>query len=98
MIMVTKFQETALTGPKNSKPRQEMSRLLTAAVISNQFRQMLLANPGKALTNGYGGESFNLPREQQKRVASIRANNLSDFASQLNTIDPSWAGSALSGD
>jgi hypothetical protein len=96
--MVTKFQETALTGPKSSKPRQEVSRLLTAAVISNQFRQMLLANPSKAITSGYGGESFNLPREQQKRVSSIRANSLSDFASQLNAIDPSWVNTSLAGD
>jgi hypothetical protein len=96
--MVTKFQETALTGPKTSKPRQEVSQLLTAAVISNQFRQMLLANPGKAITSGYGGESFSLPREQQKRVSSIRANSLSDFATQLNAIDSSWAGTSLTGD
>ena len=96
--MVTKFQETALTGPKTSKPRQEVSRLLTAAVISTQFRQMLLANPGKAITSGYGGESFNLPREQQKQVSSIRANSLSDFASQLNAIDPSWVNTTLAGD
>lgn len=96
--MVTKFQETTLTGPKTTKPRQEVSRLLTAAVISTQFRQMLLANPGKAISSGYGGESFNLPREQQKRVSSIRANSLSDFASQLNAIDPSWANSSLAGD
>ena len=96
--MVTKFNETTLTGPKSTKPRQEVSRLLTAAVISTQFRQMLLANPGKAITSGYGGESFNLPREQQKRVSTIRANSLSDFASQLNAIDPSWASSSLAGD
>lgn len=96
--MVTKFQETALTGPKTSKPRQEVSRLLTAAVISTQFRQILLANPGKAITSGYGGESFSLPREQQKRVSSIRANSLSDFASQLNAIDPSWVNTSLAGD
>jgi hypothetical protein len=96
--MVTKFHESALTGPKTSKPRQEVSRLLTAAVISSQFRQMLLANPGKALTSGYGGESFNLPREQQKHVSSIRANSLSDFASQLNAIDPTRANTTLAGD
>ena len=94
--MVTKFQESSLTGPKTAKPRQEVSRLLTAAVISTQFRQMLLSNPGKALSSGYGGESFNLPREQQKLVSSIRANNLSDFAAQLN--DTYWAGSPLAGD
>jgi hypothetical protein len=96
--MVTKFQETNLTGPKSTRPRQEVSRLLTAAVISSNFRQALLANPGKALTSGYGGEKFDLPREQQKRVSSIRANSLADFASQLNAIDPSWTSSPVSRD
>jgi hypothetical protein len=95
--MVTKFNETNLTGPKSTRPRQEVSRLLTAAVISNQFRQMLLANPGKAITSGYGGESFQLPRDQQKRLSSIRANSLSDFASQLSSNDPTW-GAPLAGD
>ena len=42
--MVTGFQESNLTGPKTIRSRQEMSRILTAAVISAQFRQMLLAN------------------------------------------------------
>lgn len=95
--MVTKFNETNLTGPKSARPRQEVSRLLTAAVISSQFRQMLLANPSKAISSGYGGESFQLPREQQKRLSSIRANSLSDFASQLSSNDPTW-GTPLAGD
>jgi hypothetical protein len=43
--MVTTFQETNLTGPKNTRPQQELSRLLTAAVISSQFRKILLTNP-----------------------------------------------------
>jgi hypothetical protein len=88
--MVTKFNETNLTGPKNTRPRQEVSRLLTAAVISTQFRKMLLANPAKAINSGYGGEGFQLPREQQKKLATIQAENLSEFASQLNTTDPNW--------
>jgi hypothetical protein len=96
--MVTKFHESNLTGPQNSRPRQEVSRLLTAAVISSQFRQVLLSNPTKALTSGYGGEKFNLPREHQKRVASIRANTLADFASQLTSIEASWSGTSVAGD
>jgi hypothetical protein len=96
--MITKFHETNLTGPQNTRPRQEVSRLLTAAVISNQFRQVLLSNPNKALSSGYGGEKFNLPREQQKRVASIRANTLADFASQLTALEASWAASPVAGD
>lgn len=64
----------------------EYSRILTAAVINLQFRQLLLANPGKAIERGYGGESFSLAREEQKRVAAIRATSLADFASQLSQV------------
>ena len=96
--MVTKFHESKLTGPQNPRPLQEVSRLLTAAVISAQFRQVLLANPSQALTSGYGGEKFNLPREQRTRVASIRANSLADFASQLSSIEASWSATPAAGD
>jgi hypothetical protein len=64
----------------------EYSRILTAAVINLQFRQLLLSNPGKAIDSGYGGEMFYLAREEKKRVAAIRATTLADFASQLNQV------------
>jgi hypothetical protein len=64
----------------------EYSRILTAAVINLQFRQLLLANPGKAIERGYGGETFSLAREEKTRVAAIRANSLADFASQLSQV------------
>jgi hypothetical protein len=74
-------------GPMNaSRTHQEYSRILTAAVINMQFRQLLLSNPGKAIESGYGGETFSLAREEKKRVASIRATNLADFASQLSKV------------
>jgi hypothetical protein len=88
--MVTRFQESNLTGPATTRPSQEVSRLLTAAVISAQFRQMLLSNPDKAISAGYGGESFHLPREQKKRIASIRATSLADFASQVRAIETTY--------
>jgi hypothetical protein len=70
----------------NSRAHQEYSRILTAAVINMQFRQLLLANPGKAIEAGYGGEVFTLAREEKKRVAAIRATTLADFATQLNQV------------
>lgn len=73
-----------------NRTHQEYSRILTAAVINPQFRQLLLTNPGKAIDNGYGGEMFYLAREEKKRVASIRATSLADFASQL-MLGPSQA-------
>ena len=78
-------------SPRNVSPdlagtpvHQEYSRILTAAVINLQFRQLLLSNPAKAIDSGYGGETFYLAREEKKRVASIRATSLADFAIQLS--------------
>jgi hypothetical protein len=85
--MVTKFQETELTGTSASRAYQEVSRILTAAVISSQFRQLLLSNPDKAISSGFGGEVFNLKREEKNRIASIRAKNLADFAAQVRSMD-----------
>lgn len=71
-------------GPSSSRLGQECSRILSAAVINAQFRQMLLANPGKAIEAGYAGESFQLGREEKNSLVSIRATSLADFASQMN--------------
>ncbi len=65
---------------------KEYSRILTAAVISSQFRQMLLSDPAKAIATGFGGEAFHLEYEDKNRVASIHAATLADFASELNRI------------
>jgi len=83
--MVTNFQESNLIGPKNTRPTQEVSRLLTAAVISTQFRRLLLTSPDKAISAGFGGESFQLHGEEKHRLASIHANNLAEFASQVQS-------------
>ncbi len=72
---------------------QEYSRILTAAVISVQFRQLLLSNPAKAIAAGFGGEAFDLDSEDRNRLANIRATSLAEFASQLNNV-PSARGLA----
>lgn len=61
----------------------EINRLLTAAVVSRRFCQLLLANPVAALTAGYRGEAFRLNAEEMHRVTTIRASSLQDFARQL---------------
>ena len=71
---------------KNFNIQQEFSRLLTAAVINGSFRQALLNNPGAAITSGFGGEAFNLSADVMKRLSSIRATSLAEFASQLTQI------------
>jgi len=63
--------------------QQEISRILTAAVINENFRKLLLANPDKALSAGYRGEPFHLATEERHQLASIRANSLAEFAAQI---------------
>lgn len=67
----------------NAFQRQEISRILTAAVINESFRKLLLSNPDQALTKGYRGEPFHLAKEERVRVAAIRASSLAEFAAQL---------------
>ncbi len=64
----------------------EISRILSAAVINNGFRKMLLADPIKAISNGYSGEKFDIGSDEKTRLAGIRATSLADFAAQLSQI------------
>jgi hypothetical protein len=83
--MSLSFQSTVSSSFTQSPPVEpEISRILTAAVINSQFRQMLLANPDRAVETGYAGQKFNLAREDKKCLGAIRATSLADFAFQLN--------------
>jgi hypothetical protein len=68
---------------KNAYIEQEFSRLLTAAVINGAFRQALLKDPVGAISMGFGGEAFDLSADIVKCISSIKANSLSEFATQL---------------
>jgi hypothetical protein len=61
-----------------------ISRVFAAAVVNQQFRDILLQDPNIALQNGYLGETFSLSKEEQDLIVSIRANSLSDLATQVN--------------
>jgi hypothetical protein len=65
--------------------RREISRLISAAVISKTFCQLLLSNPGKALDYGFQGETFFLNSVEKNKILSIKANSLADFAAQLTS-------------
>ncbi len=52
--------------------KKEYSRILSAAVINSHFRQMLLNDPVKAISNGYSGEQFNINSEEKVRLSVIR--------------------------
>lgn len=64
-------------------PNNEISRIMTAAVVNLRFRQALLANPLLAIKNGYGDERFELEDEQIKRLSKIHAISLEDFATKV---------------
>jgi len=64
--------------------KNEYSRILSAAVINSHFRQMLLKDPVKAISNGYSGEQFEINHEERNRLSTIKASSLADFAAQLS--------------
>jgi hypothetical protein len=61
----------------------EISRVLTAAVVNENFRKMLLANPEQALARGYRGELFHFSKEERSRLAAIHASSLTEFAAKI---------------
>lgn len=61
----------------------ELNRLLSAAIVSTGFRNMLFTNPENALTKGYQGEKFNLTSDEFSWLISVQASDLASFASQL---------------
>jgi len=84
MIASLTYQNTLtmnLTSRSNNS--SSISRVFAAAVVNQQFRNMLLQDPNRALQNGYLGETFSLSKEEQDLIVSIRANSLSDLAKQV---------------
>jgi hypothetical protein len=61
-----------------------LSQVFAAAVVNQQFCDMLLQDPSIALQKGYLGETFSLSKEEQDLIISIRAKSLSDLAKQVN--------------
>ncbi len=59
-------------------------RLLAAAVVSRDFRDLLLSNPEEALREGFQGEAFALSDAERLLLLSIRADSLADFALQVS--------------
>lgn len=63
----------------------ELNKLLCAAVVSKNFRNMLLTNPEIALATGYQGETFKLSDEDRSWLFSTRPANLVDLAANMVT-------------
>jgi len=69
-----------------SYPSRESLRVLSAAVVSSRFRQMLLSDPRRAIASGYGGETFHMDEHEIAWMASIRAKSLDEFARQMTEV------------
>ena len=72
-------------GHKTLNPSGGISRLLAAAVINQDFRNLLLTRPAKALAQGYYGEEFTLDRNEKNLVLSLQAKDLGELARQITT-------------
>lgn len=70
---------------KSIQREREYSRIMTAAVISERFRKLLLSNPEMAI-NGFNGEAFELTADESFKIAAIKAATLADFARQMNSF------------
>ncbi len=75
-----------VSGPLDYPSRNdELNRLLSAAVVSKSFRNLLLVNPEIAVASGYQGESFNLSDEDRNWLFSMRPASLVDLAANMVT-------------
>jgi len=70
----------------DSYPSRESLRVLSAAVVSSRFRQMLLSDPRRAINSGYAGETFHMDENEIAWMASFRAESLAEFARQMSEV------------
>jgi hypothetical protein len=75
--------QTPIFTVATSTDHTELSRLLAAAIVNNQFAARLLDDPEAALANGYLDETFLLNEDQRALLISIRAESVVELAQQL---------------
>lgn len=82
---VTTRPRNQLTPPAEQawQCSQEISRMLTAALVNRKFCHLLLTDPLLAMRSGYNGETFQLSADELDLLLSIEATSLHDFAAQL---------------
>ena len=85
MIAPLTYQTSFSTKlPSRPNVSSGLSQVFAAAVVNQQFCDMLLQDPSIALQKGYLGQTFALKKEEQDLITSIRAKSLSDLAKQIN--------------
>lgn len=58
----------------------EMNRLFNAALVDHRFCNLLLTQPGLALTDGYNGEQFHLSFRDRQFILTAKSPSLADLA------------------
>ena len=82
-MLTNQLFEQRATVHNGNQQHGEINRLLAAAVVSRQFRNLLLTNPAQAILTGYAGEHFSLSGEEYDLVLSAHGSTLPEFAQQL---------------
>jgi len=70
----------------------EISKIISAAVINTDFRESLLADPARAINDGYHGQMFYLTNEEKAWINSIKVSAISEFAKKILQGAPSLQG------
>ncbi|MCC6297934.1 MAG: hypothetical protein IT314_01460 [Anaerolineales bacterium] len=78
------YTTPAMSYRQTATERSGLHRLFAAAIVSGQFREMLIRKPEEALANGYLGQAFTLTDREIAAIKSIRAENLADFAQKVH--------------
>ncbi len=80
-------QPAAAASAEPDPDTVELSRLMSAAVVSRSFREAFLRDPMRAIASGYDGERFHFSPSLLARLSTIRARSLEEFAQRLADMD-----------
>ena len=64
----------------------EMGRLINAALVDQEFCDLLLRVPSAALEKGFNGRAFLLSARERQFVLTVKATSLINFAEQWVSI------------
>jgi len=82
-MLVNQLMNTQMAVQGSQVAQGGVNRLLAAAVISNQFCNLLLRDPARALQQGFAGEHFILSNAEQDFILSLHARSLQEFAANV---------------
>lgn len=83
VILTPIYQTKKINALSRFSETGALSRLLSAAIVDEEFRNRLLTEPLSVIADGYNGESFFLGNQVLEAMVTIKAKNLADFVSKL---------------